>query len=706
MNKSRKVLTTLARDDKYKEGIGSLTIGDYAAKAFGGDNYTGRRRARMYLTLEYAAAEVINFMRKITYPNSSSHKRISDLHMKMSGRDLVRNEMRLQSPFNAVKLSHPSEELDIEALKERAMTGLAPTEVHTEGTIPLHRTLKPWAWKVYSTFFRNINVFPSANTSVRSMVISSVLSNLMKETYSGNIVLLGDPTIRENDRILLWDENRDFYGIIGVRSHTFIMSQDEGCLSIIEPDMVTKTMYNIYDSTADVLLWAFGTVLTLGMYALTLGAFIKFGRSVVKGFRYKSLANRLKSGESSTRKVRNSGLLASISTRVNQSGRSFINRRVVPALDKIKNRTGLFSGKNLHFSTNEKIIVARDKITTVCANMMRRIEDTFIKNKKLTEGGQVIVDQLAANPEGLKMSVEGMEALEISAWKSVITRISKTGVFSKNTAKGISKRPDPTKSISDQGVIDIRKMYAEELAFRMIDVANKRRAKGAKALDIKDHEQLVSKLLESRPGKDPLIATTTTEGNVTVNLAYVKMEDEMLAIVRGLKEDKALSLANKHVSQMVRDSYEIARYVSFNYWGISDLIKWYGNLLAGYSIAKWGLQNTKDLVEMWCVTTETQDNVVLSPIYFRGEPFLAGVDSMNKEDGRRMGMVDIMTARFSDILTAGIDSLTSPMADSLNKYLQQEYALKSRIGMNNPLTVVRRTTPFADAESKAIIEER
>ena len=709
MNSSRRVLSELARDDKYKEGIGNLEIGKYADEAFGGDDATGRRRARMYLTLEYAAAEVINFMRKVTYPNSSSHKRISDLHMKMSGRDLVRNDMKLQSPFNAVKLSHPTSDLDISALKERSMTGLAPTEVHTEATIPLHRTLKPWAWKVYSTFFRNINVFPAANTSVRSMVISSVLSNLMKETYAGNIVLLGDPTIRENDRILLWDENRDFYGIIGVRSHTFIMSQDEGCLSIIEPDMVTKTMYNIYDSTADALMWALGTVLTAGMFILTAASFISVGRSLVKGFRYRSMAKSLKTGEKVSQSTRFSGLLGTLNPKLRQLGRSFLDSKAISKLKNWAKTKGIGSGYNLHFSQQPKIVETRHKITAVCADITRKLEDTLIHNKKVTDSCVNIVNKLAKNPDGLQMNAETMEALQIKAWQATLGRLNKSGIFNKSTGKARAKNFNPKEPLSNIESADIRRIYAEELSFKMIEAVNQRRGKGVKSLNIKDHKTLTDELLTGN-GKtgskaSEAIIPEKLKGGGTVNHALSKMERQMLEKINDLNRAKGVDVTVANTQQMVRDSYEIASYVTFSYRGLTSMVKRYANFLAGYSVAQWGLQNTKDLIEMWCVTTETQDNVVLSPIYFRGEPFLAGVDSMDKGDGRQMGMLDIMYARFSDILTAGMDSFTTPMAESLNRYLQQEYAQRSRLGSNNPLTIIRTKTPYISPSEKSVIEE-
>jgi hypothetical protein len=66
--------------------------------------------------------------------------------------------------------------------------------------------------------------------------------------YQGSLTLIGDPKIRENDIIMLWDEAHDIYGAIRVKAHTLLMSAEEGCISIIEPELIARTTY--YPSTS------------------------------------------------------------------------------------------------------------------------------------------------------------------------------------------------------------------------------------------------------------------------------------------------------------------------------------------------------------------------------------------------------------------------------------------------------------------------
>ena len=115
--------------------------------------------------MELGTQIMLKYGIKLLYSRSTSHKRISDYHIKISGRDIVRNEIALKLPFNTVQVTVP----------ERGQTDLdkitkLPTERDESPLISLHYKIKPWAQKVYNSYFKNANALINARASTISMV--------------------------------------------------------------------------------------------------------------------------------------------------------------------------------------------------------------------------------------------------------------------------------------------------------------------------------------------------------------------------------------------------------------------------------------------------------------------------------------------------------------------------------------------------------
>jgi hypothetical protein len=58
----------------------------------------------------------------------------------------------------------------------------------------------------------------------------------------------------------------------------------------------------------------------------------------------------------------------------------------------------------------------------------------------------------------------------------------------------------------------------------------------------------------------------------------------------------------------------------------------------------------------------------MSPLYFRGEPFVCGLDGVTKQDGEEAGLYDIFAARFSALKDAIGYSISEPIIEMFHRY--------------------------------------
>jgi hypothetical protein len=672
------IVKMASKEAKFRKAPGTIEIEEISSR-MGGTSRAGLRTVRMLISIDAASHELISFMKSASFPNSTSHKKISEYHIKMSGRDIVKNDIELLSPFNTVRLSHPAEGWNLDDFENNAgQTSLEPVATSSPGPIPLHRTLKAWAWKVYSTFFRNIHVFPSAVTSTKSMVISSIQANLMKETYGGTITLLGDATIREGDRIMLWDENRDLSGIIGVRTHTFIMSQEEGCLSIIEPDMVTRTEYRLYESSLDSTLWwmsAISSTVMFGLMALSLG---KVGYQALKRMKIMNAQTRSMSKDmNSMTGGKQKGLSDRLAEKAGRYGREFGRRFRNLSLPSLRR----FREKSWLWSTNPTVRNGLNSTTKTAGSMTEKLEKRLRNNENINKACVHTINDRIGN--GVKMTPEEFTKKQQDAWAASLKEMTtELNAFSRGTGK-----PDT----------HLREKFVKHLLTAISEEVGIRKGTGAKGTTL---DELTNKLSKSFLGDSvkgggivPLrMNPGGTKNNPLINNAHTsylkgRVDAIVSSSVKGSSVDRTKALA---------DAYDAAKYITLNNWGIAEMIKRQSKLLMGMGGLNWAIHQGKDLIEMCCVQKETQDNIVLGPLTFRGEPFLAGVEGMNKDDGRRMGIMGILHARFSDIITMGYDSAMSPLAESWNLYIQERARSLRRLGPENPFTFISRPKTFTE----------
>ena len=131
----------------------------------------------------------IDYIERLSASVSTSYRRIRSSHMKISGRDIVSNDTQLMEPYNTLRLIIPTD----------SDNAIRPEESddRNEYLLPVHYKLDPRVMKVYSTYFRNINVFPGAKHTVVSTHATSIMCNLLNQMYDGSITILGDSRIKK-----------------------------------------------------------------------------------------------------------------------------------------------------------------------------------------------------------------------------------------------------------------------------------------------------------------------------------------------------------------------------------------------------------------------------------------------------------------------------------------------------------------------------
>ena len=74
----------------------------------------------------------------------------------------------------------------------------------------------------------------------------------------------------------------------------------------------------------------------------------------------------------------------------------------------------------------------------------------------------------------------------------------------------------------------------------------------------------------------------------------------------------------------------------------------------------------KQFFELKFLTEYTADKIVLAPLMFRGEPFVAGLTGVDKKDGEDAGFTDIMKARFQTTFEGLTHVLTDPYSEAMH----------------------------------------
>jgi hypothetical protein len=111
------------------------------------------------------------------------------------------------------------------------------TASNTDFTIKAGNTLANEITRELTTTAQNVKTI----TQARNMS-TSILAEGIRNMYAGQVVILGDPSIKQYDIVYLFDDNTNMMGPIEVKSVTHLMSAETGFITIIEPHAMVEPL--------------------------------------------------------------------------------------------------------------------------------------------------------------------------------------------------------------------------------------------------------------------------------------------------------------------------------------------------------------------------------------------------------------------------------------------------------------------------------
>ena len=159
----------------------------------------------------------------------------------------------------------------------------------------------------------------------------------------------------------------------------------------------------------------------------------------------------------------------------------------------------------------------------------------------------------------------------------------------------------------------------------------------------------LSKSAESTLGSAFKAAKSGFTGDI-----HTVMKKHITTMRKGIAELKAKApddVQKELVEGMLLEDIEAGSLGSKNFWDDAwRTIKSVGGFAAGYSLIDWMIDSGKEISEAYLLMSQTQNAITVSPLWFRGEPYLAGLDGMTKTDGKDAGITDILKSRFDGML--------------------------------------------------------
>ena len=117
----------------------------------------------------------------------------------------------------------------------------------------------------------NLTVFPNCyGETLAKNYATSLLSKGVWQIYSGELVILGNPSIKPYDICYIFDEYSDMYGPVQVRRVQHIMSNETGFLTVITPDCVNTISEGVSATTNQAMALA-SEVLLKRFYGVAVG---------------------------------------------------------------------------------------------------------------------------------------------------------------------------------------------------------------------------------------------------------------------------------------------------------------------------------------------------------------------------------------------------------------------------------------------------
>jgi hypothetical protein len=198
------------------------------------------------LTCQILLARIVNGVQ--------GFKPMTQTHMKTASKDIILNNITLESGFNRVEMSYMNDDalgilLGTVAMEQAAAVAginvaavdmIEKPSLRQVLTVSVSSTIRYNALRTYSTFQKNAAIRETFLIDTRYAVANGILANLVKDYYGGSLVITLDPTINPNDQIMIYDDVRDMWGMIGVKEVIHSIDRQMGAVTTITPDVYTK----------------------------------------------------------------------------------------------------------------------------------------------------------------------------------------------------------------------------------------------------------------------------------------------------------------------------------------------------------------------------------------------------------------------------------------------------------------------------------
>lgn len=596
-----------------------------------------------WVLFEQHATNFMEFMETIAFQYSRSYRRLSATHSVVSGVDIINNGIQLNSVPNTVAIHCPESGSDEEEV-------VTPSSNMKPFIVRAHYKLKPWVVKQHAAYFKNANVMPFSRPYAISTVAGSVLANSLSQMYGGQISLVGRPRMRAADRLIIYDEVNDFFGVVRVGKVTTKMNPQEGCITTVEPKLIIRSGGKVASSVLTMMTDIAGTALTLGLVGVMGYHFRKpmksfFGRIQTKARYGNSKALRLASDAVDTVKGISrfpgrmaqgaKGLLTKVRTRF---GKAVESAEKAGVGDEIAGILRSEEGKRFVQASSDYAAGLRT--------------DVFVKTKDQVDGLSKEIITRMYKARGLE--VEGITEEAVAHLSQTIREIAGRNVSGamktilkgrwtneKDAARALGELTDAElKNLDDllhNGITDSITTFVGKKKFGEADM---------KSSELKTILGEVFGSTSSRSEGMTSYLNAIRDGVKSNTTRYTEEMDKIA---------KAYAEKNPGASvESCRTALSLAYTESVLGWQTlwDDVMKAAKPAIkaaTAYLIADSFISPVHDLTEMYLVTTTTADTLVMSPMWFRGEPFIAGLDGMDKTDAANAGLTDIFKARMSDI---------------------------------------------------------
>lgn len=169
---------------------------------------------------------------------SGRYRPFRNHHIFTSDRHILKNNIRTNASrtFNSVHLLYADDESYLEADDREEITE-SIQEIKAGGggiyTAKMNDNLPEWQTRTYE------DVFPSCVTSyMAKRYAQGLFLEGVKQSYGGELVVMGEETIKPYDVVMVQDYVSDMYGPVEVEAVTQIFNRDTGFVSVITPNML------------------------------------------------------------------------------------------------------------------------------------------------------------------------------------------------------------------------------------------------------------------------------------------------------------------------------------------------------------------------------------------------------------------------------------------------------------------------------------